>query len=173
VQILSTWCVPAVIALILVVGLVRGVPVFSAFLLGAKEGLQTCLTLIPTLVGLLAAVNLLRESGMLNSTEQLLRPLTERLGLPSEILPLLLLRPISGSGSIALLEDLFRTAGVDSFAGRIGAIMAGSTETTFYTVSVYFGSVGIRKTKQALPAAMVGDIACTVAATAVAHLGVY
>ena len=169
-QAVSVWVIPTVITVLLVAGFLRGVPLFSAFLSGAKEGLQSCVALLPTLIGLLSAVTLLRESGLLPLAENLLRPISERLGVPGEILPLMLLRPVSGSGSIALLEDLFRTCGTESLAGRIGAIMAGATETTFYTVSVYFGAVGVRKTKQALPAAAVGDLACTAAAVAVAHM---
>ena len=169
-QLITVWVVPVAVAVILIAGLVRGVPVFTEFIAGAKEGLESCVQLLPPLIGLLGAVTLLRQSGALELLGQSLQPLTARLGIPTELLPLILLRPVSGSGSIALLEDLFRSSGPDSLAGRIAAVMAGSTETTFYTVTVYFGAVGIRRTRQAIPAALMGDFACTVAAVAITQL---
>lgn len=124
---------------------------------GAREGLKMLLTIAPSLVVLLSAVGMLRESGALEALSRLLAPLLEFVGIPPETVLLLLVRPISGSAALAIGAELIAAHGPDSLVGRTAAVMLGSTETTFYTVSVYFGSWGIRRTRYAVPAALIAD----------------
>ena len=151
---------PVMVALILLFGFAKGVPVFDVFLTGAKEGLRTSLNLLPTLIGLIAAVTMLRASGLLEALCTLLQPLAAAVGVSPELLPLALLRPISGSGAYTL--DLFRQFGPDSETGRIASVLSSSTETTFYAVAVYFGSCGYTRLKHTVPAALLGDMTALV-----------
>lgn len=132
--------------------------VYAAFLLGGKEGLQLLFRIAPALVLLLTGVHMLRASGVLAFLTELLSPLTQLLSIPPETLPLILIRPFSGSAALAVGADLMQTYGPDSLIGRTAAVMLGSTETTFYTISVYFGAAGIKKTRYAIPAALVADL---------------
>jgi spore maturation protein B len=150
--------VPATIFFILIFGFVRKVPVFDVFVSGAKEGAMSCFDILPSLVGLILAVNMLSASGALDLVSSALRPAALALGLPPEVMPLALMRPVSGSGSNALLLQLFRDYGPDSFVGRVASVMNGSTETTFYAIAVYFGAVGIKKTRHTIPAALTADL---------------
>ena len=131
---------------------------------GAGEGLATLARIVPALIALLAAVHMLRASGALELAAQLLGPILERLGIPPETVALLLVRPVSGSAALGVGSDLISTYGSDSYIGRVAAVMLGSTETTFYTVAVYFGAVGITKTRYAVPAALCADLAGFMAA---------
>ena len=167
---ISAWVVPAVVALILLYGLIRRVPVFSEFAAGAGEGVRNSIEILPSLIGLITAVTMLRASGAIELLEQGIGAAAVRLGVPQEVLPMILLRPISGSGSIALLENLLKTCGPDSLPGRVASVMAASTETTFYTIAVYFGAVRIKKTRYALPAALTADVVCTVVSILSVHL---
>ncbi|WP_101696865.1 spore maturation protein [Clostridium minihomine] len=155
--------VPATVFFIIVFGFVRKVPVFDTFVMGAKEGAISCFEVLPSLVGLMLAVNMLSASGALDLLSSFLKPMAELLGLPSEVMPLAMMRPVSGSGSNALLLQLFETYGPDSFIGRVASVMNGSTETTFYAIAVYFGAVGIKKTRHTIPAALTADLAGYVA----------
>lgn len=139
--------------------LARRCDVYGALLEGGLEGLKLLLTILPALVMLLTAVSMLRSSGAMELLTGWLRPAAELVGLPAETLPLVLIRPISGSAALAVGTELMATHGPDSLIGRTAAIMLGSTETTFYTISVYFGAAGIRKTRYAIPAALVADLA--------------
>ena len=125
---------------------------------GAGEGLQILVRILPALVGLVTAVQMLRASGAIEMAAQCLSPLLERLGLPAELLPLMLVRPISGSAALGVGSEIIGTYGPDSYLGRVAAVMLGSTETTFYTIAVYFGAVGISKTRYAVPAALAADL---------------
>ena len=146
-----------VIAAAAITGLLRGVDVFSAMSEGAAEGLKTVLRIFPPLVALLTAVHMLRASGAVDALTALASPLLELLGIPPETAVLMLLRPVSGSGAMAAAADIMAAHGPDSLIGRTAAIMLGSTETTFYTISVYFGASRIRKTRYAVPAALIAD----------------
>lgn len=148
---------PLLIVFILLFGASKKLPLFSVFCRGAGEGMRTCAKVLPSLIGLLLAVNMLRASGFPELLERLLGPLTEKIGISSQLLPLMFLRPVSGSGSSAYALSLMEQFGPDSETGRIAGVLAASTETSFYAVAVYFGSVGIRKTRYALPAALLGD----------------
>ena len=145
----------AIMALAALYGVLRGVDVFSAMADGAREGLHVVVSIFPPLVGLLTAVYMLRASGALDALTQLLSPLLGALGIPAETAPLMFLRPISGSGALAVGSELY---GVDSLVGRTAAVMLGSTETTFYVIAVYFGAAGIKRTRYAVPAALCADL---------------
>lgn len=165
---IGTYAVPAVIFLIVVFGLIRGVPLFDTFIAGAKEGLCSAVSIMPTLVGLIMAVSMLSASGALDMLSSFLSPVANALGLPAQVMPLALIKPVSGSGATAVLTQIFKNNGPDSFVGRVASVMSGSTETTFYAVAVYFGAVGIKKTRHTIPAAVAADItACVVSALAV------
>ena len=142
-----------------VTAMARRQETYAALLRGAQGGLRLLATLAPTLIVLLALVTMLRESGFFELLSAWLRPLFTRLGIPPELAPLMLIRPISGSAALAVGTDLIAAYGPDSEIGRTAAIMLGSTETTFYTISVYFGANRIRKTKYAIPAALAADFA--------------
>ena len=155
---LSSLVVPVLLAAVAAVGLGKRVDVYSALTHGAEEGLTVLLRVIPALVGLLTAVSMFRASGAMEWLSVLCAPVLERLGIPPETTPLMLVRPVSGSGALAVGTDLMTTYGPDSYIGRVAAVMLGSTETTFYTIAVYFGSAGIHRTRHAVPAALTADL---------------
>ena len=157
--------VPVIIGGIFLFGICKGVNTFDAFLEGAKEGLSTVVSITPALICLLTAVAMFKASGALDVLSWGLGPLAEGLGLPREVIPLALLRPISGSGAMVLFNDILATYGPDSFIGRVASVMEGSTETTFYTIAVYFGAAKIGKTRYAVPAALCADVAGFLAAS--------
>lgn len=156
--------VPILIAGVALYGLCRRVDVYDALLQGAGGGLEILLRILPALVGLLTAVYMLRASGALDLAAKWLAPLLSLLGLPPETIGLMLVRPISGSAALGAGAELIQSYGPDSYIGRCAAVMLGSTETTFYTIAIYFGAAGIRKTRYAVPAALCADIAGFIAA---------
>ena len=151
--------IPAIIAGVSIYGMAKGVDVYGALLQGAAEGLQILLSILPALVTLLTAVAMLRASGAMELLAAVLAPVTDRLGIPAETVPLMLVRPISGSAALGVGSELISAYGPDSSVGRTAAVMLGSTETTFYTIAVYFGAAGIRRTRYAVPAALCADLA--------------
>ncbi|MBC8536657.1 nucleoside recognition domain-containing protein [Feifania hominis] len=155
---LSAVITPAIIAGVVLFGLVRGVAVFDCFIEGAVEGLKVVYRILPTLIALLTAVSLFEASGALEIIGAAVRPLTDLLHIPSELVPLAILRPVSGSGSISLLDTLLASVGPDSFAGRVACVMLASTETTFYTFTLYYASAGVKRTRHTLAAALVADV---------------
>ena len=156
--------IPVIILIIVVSGFISRVPVFTAFTNGAKDGLITMYSIAPSLVGLITAIGMLRASGAIDAFTSIISPLTELLHIPSEVTPLFLLKPVSGSGSLAMLEHIIKETGADSPAARIAAVMTGSTETTFYCIAVYYGSVKIKKTGCTVPCALIGDFVSMAAA---------
>ena len=158
VSFLSSWLVPLLVAAVIIFGLVRKVNVFEAFVEGAKEGFSIAVRLIPYLVGMLVAIGLFRDSGAMELLVEYLSPLMAGLHIPSEVLPLAIMRPISGNGSLALLTEIMQSSGPDSFPGRLASTMMGSTATTFYILTIYFGSVGISKTRHSLPVGLLADL---------------
>ena len=154
---LSELIIPALLCAVGVYGAGRRVDVYGALTKGAEEGLTVLLRVLPSLVGLLTAVYMFRASGAMDALAGLLAPLLTALGIPAECAPLLLIRPISGSGALAVGGELMEQCGVESYAGRVAAVMLGSSETTFYTVAVYYGAAGITKTRYTIPAALVAD----------------
>ena len=155
----SALVVPVLLATTAVCGMGRRVDVYSALTHGAEEGLTVLLRIIPSLVGLLTAVSMFRASGAMEWFSDLCAPLLRFLGIPPELMPLMLIRPVSGGGALAVASDLIASHGPDSYVGRAAAVMLGSTETTFYTIAVYFGSAGIRRTRYTVPAALAADFA--------------
>lgn len=155
---------PLFIAVVIVFGLIKRVPLFDAFQEGAKEGIRTLLSVAPTLVGLIVAVDMLKASGATDMLCGFVSPLAETLGFPKEIVPMILLRPISGGGATALLTNIYKEYGPDSFAGQCASVLAGSTETTFYAIAVYYGSVKVKKIRHTLPAALSADFTAAVMA---------
>lgn len=164
---ISNIAMPIVIFLIVAEGLKENIAVFDLFLKGAKNGIDIVLKIFPTLIGLFVAIGLLRSSGILNFITILLSPILDFLKFPSEIISLCLLRPISGSGSIAVATDIIKQNGVDTLIGLIASTIMGSTETTLYTIAVYSSSVGIKKTRFVLIAALIADIVGMVVSVAV------
>ncbi len=162
--------VPGFIAVITAVGLIKKVPVFDAFATGAKNGLITLYQIIPTLIGLIIAVNMLKSSGALGLLCDFAEPLAETLGFPKEIVPMVLLRPVSGSGSTALLNQIYIDQGPDSFAGRVASVLAGASETTFYAVTVYFGNTNVKNIRHTLWVALIADFTAAVMAVLTVRL---
>lgn len=151
--------IPLFMVLVSITALARRQDVYAALLEGGQNGLRILLSIVPALVMLLTAVHMLRASGAINALSAFLSPVFQFFGIPPETAPLVLIRPISGSAALAVGTDLIAAYGPDSEIGRTAAIMLGSTETTFYTISVYFGANRIRKTKYAIPAALAADFA--------------
>ena len=156
---ISNIAVPATILIIIVYGLIEKQPVFDVFLDGAKEGLQIVVNIFPTLLGLFLSINVLRASGVIDAITKIALPLLNLLKIPSEILPLAILRPISGSASTAVATDIMTKYGVDSLIGLISSTIMGSTETTLYTIALYTSAVKIKKTRFVLIAALLADLA--------------
>ena len=157
-ELFFTMLVPGTLAGVALYGALHRVDVYSALYKGAGSGLETLVRIVPALIGLMTAVYMLRASGALELLAQTLRPWMERVGLPPELLPLMLVRPVSGSAALGVGSELIQTYGPDSQLGRTAAVMLGSTETTFYTIAVYFGAVGISRTRYAVPAALCADL---------------
>ena len=166
-QSISLWAIPVILTGIPAIGLIRGVKVYQEFVEGAKEGFQVAVRIIPFLVGILVAIGMFRASGAMDQLTELLRPVLSRIGFPPELAPLALMRTLSGSGSLGMTTDLIRKFGADSLLGRMAATMYGSSETTFYVLAVYFGAVGVKKTRHAIPAALIGDAVAAMAAVVV------
>ena len=160
----TAFVIPCLLAGVALYALTRRVDVYAALTQGAGEGLAVVAKILPALVGLLTAVYMLRASGALDALTALLAPALTVLGVPPETAPLLVIRPLSGSGALAAGGDIMRQYGPDSYIGRCAAVMLGCTETTFYTVAVYFGAAGITRTRYTIPAALTADLAAYLAA---------
>ncbi|MFN0063248.1 MAG: nucleoside recognition domain-containing protein [Myxococcaceae bacterium] len=167
---MSDWLLPLLMCGIVLFGLSRGVKVYETFIASAKEGFQTAIQIIPFLVAILVAIGMFRASGAMEAIVTVLGPLTTRLGFPAEALPMALIRPMSGSGALAVMTEAMKTHGPDSFVGYLVSVLNGSMETTFYVLAVYFGSIGIRATRHTLVACLAADIAGVVGAVTVCHL---
>ena len=144
---LSTLIVPVLLTFTACFALGKRVDVYSALTKGAEEGLTVLLHILPSLIALLSAVYMFRASGAMEALGALLAPALDKIGIPAETAPLLFIRPISGSGALAVGSEIMDSYGVDSYVGRVAAVMLGSSETTFYTVAVYYGAAGITKTR--------------------------
>jgi spore maturation protein B len=166
----SVFAIPVFIFLVLGYGFYKKVNVYESFVEGAKEGLGTVVRILPYLVAMFVAIGIFRSSGAMEFVTGIIAPVTKLLGIPSEILPLALMRPMSGIASAGMLAELFKTHSADSFVGRVASTMMGSTETIFYTLSVYFGAVGIKKMRHTMWAALLADIAGLIASVVVCSL---
>ena len=166
----SFWMVPMLIAGLVLFGWARGVRVYESVVEGAKEGFQVALRIIPYLVAILVAVAMFRASGCLDLFVAAVSPLTAPLGLPAEAVPMAVLRPLSGSGAFGVMSEILSTRGPDSYLGYLVSTMQGSTDTTFYVLAVYFGAVGVKRTRHAVPAGLLADAAGISAAVFICHL---
>src|SRR5829696_10503654 len=155
----SKFVIPLMLVLIPLYGMIRRVPVYEEFVTGAKEGFNVAVRIIPYLVAILFAVGMFRASGAMGYLENALRPYLSVIGVPPEILPMAITRPLSGGGSLAVLADMVKVHGVDSLFVKISGVMYGACETTFYVIAVYFGAVGVKKTRHAVPAGLIADAA--------------
>jgi len=162
--------IPLIILLILAYGYVKGVKVYDAFIEGAKDGLMITFRILPYIAAMLLAVGMLRTSGGLNFMLYVLRPITNAAGIPEGVMPLIIMKPLSGSGALGVLADILKSEGADSFTGVLASIIMSSTETIFYTITVYFGSVGIKNIRHTLAAAVIADVAGVAAALLVCRL---
>lgn len=167
---ISNLAMPILILGIVVYGLKEKINVFDTFLDGAKEGLEITLSIFPTLIGLFVAIGALRASGILDIISNIITPILNIINFPSEVMPLALIRPISGSSSIAVATDIMKNFGVDSLIGTIASTIMGSTETTLYTIAIYTSCVKIKKTKGVLGAALIADIVGIVASVVICRI---
>jgi spore maturation protein B len=168
-QVISVIAIPSIIVIIPLYGYAKGIKVYEVFSDGAKEGFQVALRIIPFLVAIFLAISAFRSSGAMDILSWILSPITSRIGMPGEVIPMALMRPLSGSGALGIMSELIRTHGPDSFIGRLVSVMMGSTETTFYILAVYFGSINVKQTRHALPAALTADLAGIIASVIVTH----
>jgi len=160
----SKWAIPFLLLAVPLYGYIKKVPVYETFVEGAEEGFTTAVKIIPFLVGMLVAISVFRASGAMEYLTRILEPLTSRLGAPSEVLPLAIMRPFSGSGVLGMATELMRIYGPDSFIGRLASVMQGTTDTTFFVLTVYFGSVGIKKYRYSVIVGLTADITGFIAA---------
>ena len=167
---LSNLAMPLIILIIVIYGFIEKKEVFDKFIDGAKDGIKIIINIFPTLIGLFLAVGTLRSSGVLDIAIKLLEPLLNIIHFPKEIMPLALLRPISGSSSIAVATDIMKNFGVDSQIGIMAGVIMGATETTLYTIAVYSSSVKIKKTRFVLIASLTADILGIIVSVAVCRL---
>jgi len=166
---ITSWLIPVLISVLLIFGYLRGVKIYETLTDGAKEGFSTAVRIIPFMVAIFVAIGMFRASGAMDILIRVFSPLTEAVGMPAEALAVAFMRPLSGSGSFAIMSEIVNQD-PDSFLALLVSTMQGSTETTFYVLAVYFGSVGIRRTRHALPAALCADAAGIIASVAVCHL---
>lgn len=166
----TDFLVPLIILAVFISGLLTRTDIFDTFCEGAKQGISTSMDILPSLICLMTCIGALKASGCLDGLCMLAKPLTELFGFPSECTPLIFIRPLSGSGALAVYNDIIAQYGPDSLIGKISSTMMGSTETTFYTIAVYFGAVKIKKTRYTLPAALSADMTAWIVSTAVVRL---
>ena len=155
---ISDFLIPVTILFIVVFGCLQRVDIYEVFLEGAREGLQTVVDILPTLIGLIMAVEVVRAGGLLDIMVECIRPFADAVGFPAELAPLSIVRLISSSAATGLLTDLFQHYGPDSYLGKVASVMMSCTETVFYTMSLYFLSVGIRRTRWTLPCALLANL---------------
>jgi spore maturation protein B len=167
---ISLWLIPAIIGFILLYGTFKRIPTYETFVEGGKEGIKISFSIIPFLVGMLVSISIFRASGAMEFFINLIRPALEFVGFPAEVAPLALIRPISGTAALGMTTDLIATYGPDSFIGILASTMQGSTDTTLYILTVYFGAVGIKKMGDALKVGLLADLVGVVASIIVVTL---
>jgi spore maturation protein B len=170
IQFISSMAVPLMVLFIIVHGYLKGIKVYEIFVEGAAEGIKTSIKVLPYLVAMLLAIGIFRSSGAMEIFISALKYPAGLLDIPREVVPLVLMRPLSGSGALGVVSEILRTHGPDSFAGRVASTMMGSTETIFYTIAVYFGAVGIKDTRHVLPAALLADLAGIIASVFICRI---
>ncbi len=157
INIISSWILPLMIAAIPVWALFKKVPLYDTFIKGASEGVGVGLKIIPYLVAILVAIGMFRASGAMDLLTNALSPVLNAIGMPPDLLPLAIIRPMSGSGALGITSEIANHYGGDSYMARLAAVMTGSSETTLYVIAVYFGSVGVTKVRHALAAGLIAD----------------
>ncbi len=170
VNLVAIFAIPVIIFIVLIAALVKRVKVYETFTEGAKEGFNVAVRIIPYLVGMFVAIGIFRASGALDFLVALLDPVTRLIGMPAEALPMVLMRPLSGSGSLGIMSDVLKTYGPDSFIGVLVSTIYGSSETTFYVLAVYFGAANIKRTRHAVPAGLLADLAGALGALLIVRL---
>ncbi len=155
---ISNWAIPVLFCVFLLLGWARRLPVYETFIQGAAEGFQIAVRIIPYLVAMFVAIKVFRVSGAMDMLARLCAPVLGILGAPPEVLPLALMRPLSGSSALGIATELVKTYGPDSFIGRLASVMQGTTDTTFFVLTIYFGSVGIKKYRHALALGLIADL---------------
>jgi spore maturation protein B len=168
--VISLWLIPVIIGFILIYGTLKKVPTYETFVEGGKEGITISFSIIPYLVGMLVAISIFRASGALDFLMNIMKPALDILNIPAEIVPLAFIRPISGTAALGLTSDIIATFGPDSFIGMLAATMQGSTDTTLYVLTVYFGAVGIKKMGDALKVGLLADLVGIVASIVIVTL---
>lgn len=166
---ISSWIIPAIIILSLISGIIKKIPVYETFIDGAKDGIKVSVNIFPYLLAIIVAVSMLRASGAFGVLEQLLSGLLNTMNIPVDVLPVMIIRSLSGSAVLGLFSDIATNCGPDSYATKLAAIMVGSSETTFYVLTVYFGAIGIKKFRHALCAGIFADIIGVIVAVLVAR----
>ena len=169
-NIISLWTLPAIIVLILTMGLFKKVPLYETFTEGAKDGFKVSITIIPYLVAIIVAISMFRASGIIEQIGLVCAPLLAKFNIPADTIPIMLVRSLSGSGALGIFSDIANHLGPDSYATKLAAVMVGSSETTFYVLAVYFGSVKITKLRYALLVGILADIIGIIAAVTVCNL---
>ncbi len=169
-NIISLWALPAIIMLILTMGLVKKVPIYEVFTEGAKEGFKVSVNIIPYLVAIIVAISMLRASGIIELGEHILSPVLAYLNIPADVIPIMLVRSLSGSAALGIFSDIANALGPDNYATTLAAVMVGSSETTFYVLAVYFGAIGIKKLRYSLIVGLLADCIGIVAAITVCNL---
>ena len=172
-EIISSLLIPLTFLFALIVGIIKKVDIYSAFVNGVKDSLKTALNIFPAIVTLMIAIGIFRTSGLLDFTTGLFSPILNFINVPKEILPIAILRPMSGSGGLAMLTDIIKNYGPDSKIGVMASVICGSTETTFYTVAVYFGSVGITNVRHTIKCALLADLVSIIMGILVCNLLVF
>ncbi|MGN1401249.1 MAG: spore maturation protein [Bacillus sp. (in: firmicutes)] len=170
IMMMSAWILPVLIAVILIYGTFKKVPTYESFVEGGKEGITIAFSIIPYLVGMLVAISVFRASGAMDALVGLVKPLFAVFGIPSEIVPLAIIRPISGTAALGMTSDLMATYGPDSLIGRLASTIQGSADTTLYVLTVYFGAVGIKRMGDALKVGLLADVVGFLAAVAMVGL---
>jgi spore maturation protein B len=158
ISVISTWIIPIIILIVLLAGTIKKVPTYETFVEGGKEGVKMAISLLPFLLGMMVSIAIFRASGAMDAFIGLISPFLHMVGFPSEVVPLALVRPLSGTASLAITTDIIQEYGADSFIGRIASTMQGSTDTTLYILTVYFGAVGIKRMGDALKVGLLADI---------------
>ncbi|MCY6370147.1 spore maturation protein [Clostridium ganghwense] len=162
--------IPILMGFIVIYGMAKGVKVYECFVEGAKEGLTLCFNIYPYLLAMLLGVGVFRESGALGYFIELIKPIVKFIGLPPEVVPLVMVKPLSGSGAQGIYMDILNQYGADTYIGLVASIIIGSTETIFYTLTVYYGAVNIKKIRHTLWAAIMADLTAVVAAVTIARI---
>lgn len=167
---LTVYCMPLIILSILIYGYLKDVKLYETFVEGAKEGLKVSINILPYLVTMLFAIAIFREARAIEIISNIIAPLLKIIGIPKEVLPLVLMKPLSGSGSIGITAEILKEYGPDSLIGKIASTMMGSTETIFYTIAVYYGAAGIKKMRHTLPCALIAHLAGVIASCIICKL---